>query len=90
MKEEVKKIIDGLNDLKNYSNFIDSQYGGNNYYYLLEIREGKKLLRYLYNLQDRINNAMKYMNNTFDIKDAKDMFEIMNKLEDILNGDCDE
>ena len=33
-----------------------------------------------------IDKALEYMNYTFDIRDVKDMFNIMNKLEDILNG----
>lgn len=40
--------------------------------------------------KSRIEKAVEYMNNTFNIRDVKDMFEIINKLEDILNGRSDE
>ena len=42
------------------------------------------------NFRKRIEKAVEYMNNTFDIRSIKDMYDIMNKLEDILNGRSDE
>lgn len=52
MKDEIKEILDKLNNESNYSNFITSQYGGPDYYYLLEKDEGKILLDYITNLQE--------------------------------------
>lgn len=40
--------------------------------------------------KSRNEKAVEYMNNTFNITSIKDMFDIMNKLEDILNGRSDE
>lgn len=40
--------------------------------------------------KSRCEKAVEYMNNTFNITGVKDMFDIMNKLEDILNGRSDE
>lgn len=45
---------------------------------------------YTYQLRQRIDKAIKYMNNTFNISSVKDMFDIMNTLEEILKGDVDE
>ena len=42
---------------------------------------------YLYNsLVDRIDKAIEYMNYTFNISSVKEMYEIMNELEKILQG----
>ena len=38
-------------------------------------------------LNNIINKAIEYMNNTFDISSVKEMYEIMNKLEEILKGE---
>lgn len=38
-------------------------------------------------LNNIINKAIDYMNNTFDISSVKEMYEIMNKLEEILKGE---
>lgn len=59
---------------------------------MLDKHNMKPLIDYINELQcykERIEKAVKYMNNTFDIRDVKDMFEIMNKLEDILKGEED-
>lgn len=58
-KEEIIKYIF---DEENYSNFIDSQNGGEQYYILLEKEESKILKDYISNLQDRIDKAIKYIN----------------------------
>lgn len=61
MKDEIKEILEDIKDMNNYSNFIDSQYGGKNYYYLLEKKESKQLLDYITNLQEYYNdNTNKY------------------------------
>ena len=42
---------------------------------------------YLYNsMVDRIDKAIEYMNYTFNISSVKEMYEIMNELEKILQG----
>ena len=35
----------------------------------------------------RVEKAIKYMDNTFNISSVKEMFDIMNKIENILNGE---
>lgn len=57
-KEEIIKYIF---DEENYSNFISSQNGGEKYYILLEKEESKILKDYISNLQDRIDKAVKYI-----------------------------
>lgn len=55
-----KEIEELLNELKckdNYSNFIDSQHGGNDYYYLLERQEAIKLLSYIEQLETNYKEA---------------------------------
>lgn len=59
MNKEIKEILDNLKDMNNYSNFIDSQYGGSDYYYLLEKEESKQLLDYITNLLDYITNLQR-------------------------------
>ena len=49
-----------------------------------------KLEDELEDYKSRCEKAVEYMNNTFNIREVKDMFDIMNKLEDILNGRSDE
>ena len=38
-------------------------------------------------LQERINKAIEYMNNTYDISDLKELFEHYNNIEKILKGE---
>lgn len=57
-KEEIIKYIF---DEENYSNFISSQNGGEQYYILLEKEESKILKDYISNLQDRIQKALEYI-----------------------------
>lgn len=54
-KEEIIKYIF---DEENYSNFISSQNGGEQYYILLEKEESKILKDYISNLQDRIDKVI--------------------------------
>ena len=39
-----------------------------------------------YELQQRIDKAIEYMNNTFDIRDVKDLFKAFDDVENILRG----
>ena len=71
MNNEIKEILNNIGNKENYSNFIDSQYGGKDYYYLLEKEESKKLLDYITNLQEenkRLNNQYDLMENSLDEK----------------------
>lgn len=85
-----KEIEELLNELKckdNYSNFIDSQYGGNDYYYLLEIQEAMKLLSYIEQLEDKINWYENIdINKTIDkfrVKHNEEIKELHNKIEQL-------
>lgn len=93
-KEKWNKVKDYITNLQQENErlkqpkiFIDTQD--------MEERYGEELYKEYLEKQvkdykSRIEKATEYMNNTFDITSIKDMFDIMNKLEDILNGRSDE
>ena len=69
MNKEIKEILEDLKDMNNYSNFVDSQYGGSDYYYLLEKKESKQLLDYITNLQqenERLKEANKILEENWE------------------------
>lgn len=81
-KEEIIKYIF---DEENYSNFISSQNGGEQYYILLEKEESKILKDYISNLQDRIDKTIEYIEKykTEDYCDGMSAKQLL----DILKGE---
>lgn len=82
MKDEIKEILDKLNNESNYSNFITSQYGGPDYYYLLEKDEGKILSDYITNLQETKTNMELELQELYLIKD--NLQEEIERLKEVI------
>lgn len=85
--KENHQLKEELERLKQPSIFIDTQdmeerYGEELYKEYLET-ENKQL-------KDRIEKAIKYMDNTFNISSMKEFIEILNNIEEILKGEENE
>ena len=94
---EKDKLLDYITNLQEENEYLKKHQRfhkkfGNDYIFCVEgDKETYKdlLLEKQEELEDyksRIEKAVEYMNNTFNITSIKDMFDIMNKLEDILEG----
>lgn len=105
MKEEIKEILKLYkNDDIEYYNLVSDLGYDKLLDYITDLQEENKRLKennyLLIDYQDmeiryneykqRNEKAIDFMNNTFSISNVKDMFNIMNELENILKGDKDE
>ena len=86
----IKSIKEQLESVINENQRLLNKWFENNDKMVELIGEKEVYNESLKDYKSRIEKAVEYMKNTFDITSVKDMFDIMNKLEDILNGRSDE
>ena len=92
-RESYEKVLDYFNQLKQerdhyknktLDNLYMKEFSGEKVFCLEDDKETYRDM--IFELQERIDRALKFMNYTFDISSVQDMFKIMNRLEVILKG----
>lgn len=83
MQEEIKRLKEDYMILQNASDEVEEEKDK-------EIErltaESTKWESKFYDEAKKVDRAIEFMNNTFNISSVKEMYEIMNKLEEILQG----
>lgn len=92
-RQDYEKILDYFNRVKQekdhyknktLNNLYMKDFGGEKVFCLEDDKETYRDM--IFELQERIDRALKFMDYTFDISSIQDMFKIMNRLEVILKG----